>query len=420
MDGDKYAVLIGNSEFPGEPGLASLACPRNDVEVLNEVLTSGDFGIFDETHVLHDRKHFEINRVLNQVLRNATKDDLVLIYYSGHGKLDAAGILYLAANDTEFDTLESTSVSTQHIHNFINISPASKFILILDCCYSGAVEGAFLRNNLDDTLGLMAKSRGTYIMTASTGIQVAQEKEGDEHGLFTKHLIGGIRGGAPDSDSDGYVTVDELYSYVQTKVRDEGPQSPMKWNLNVRGDLVIAKSGEPAPIEEPETIRQKLLALANENVLPEEILIKSLTVLQLEAGDVTEVDLLYRALLEQFYYDEIHINEFIEEWYRIRNIEVKSNTGTTPELEMELEPEPYPEPEPELYRKIEPELEPELDPEPELEPELYSELELEPEPVREMSDKEYKIYQGANLMFYTFLIGGIGIVLFMLGVVIFG
>jgi hypothetical protein len=48
---------------------------------------------------------------------------------------------------------------------------------------SGARGKAFLRSGADDQLSLMQKGSGLYIMTASTGVQVAQEKESDEYGF---------------------------------------------------------------------------------------------------------------------------------------------------------------------------------------------------------------------------------------------
>jgi len=48
---NRYAILIGSSEFPEEPSLKALRCPKNDAEGLAAVLTSPDFGLFTERQV---------------------------------------------------------------------------------------------------------------------------------------------------------------------------------------------------------------------------------------------------------------------------------------------------------------------------------------------------------------------------------
>ena len=137
------------------------------------------------------------------------KNDLVLVYYAGHGKLSRLGRLCLAATNTSLDLLESTSIKVDEIKGFLDASPSRKKVLILDCCYSGAVGDAFTRGSVDDQLQLASRGRGTYIMTASTKIESAIEK--DDHGVFSRYLVEGIKTGEADQDEDGFISVNELY-----------------------------------------------------------------------------------------------------------------------------------------------------------------------------------------------------------------
>jgi uncharacterized caspase-like protein len=182
-------------------------------------------------------------RFLNKTLTTANKNDLILIYYSGHGKLNWAGRLHLATLNSEFGALEATAISIGTIRELIDVSETKKIVLVLDCCFSGAIGDEFLRGDVDSQLQLASAGRGTYIMTASTGIQVAKEKGADRHGIFTKNTIDGIRSGEADLDGNGLISMDELYTCAREKVLEESHQQPMKWNLNVRGDLIIAESG---------------------------------------------------------------------------------------------------------------------------------------------------------------------------------
>lgn len=244
----RYAVLIANSSFPNDSKLQPLRCPENDVDGLSKILSSEELGGFLETVVLKNRTHYEVLNEVGRVFDRAGKDDLVLIYYSGHGKPDLEGHLYLASLNTVTTTinnLTSSSIPVESIKRFIKHSKSRKVVLIFDCCYSGAIGATFTpRGDPSEHLKHVAQTRGTYIITASTGIQVAIEKEGDQYGLLTKHIIEGIQYGTADRDNDGYIGLEELYDYVSERVQEESPQEPMRWSLNVKGKPpVISRAG---------------------------------------------------------------------------------------------------------------------------------------------------------------------------------
>lgn len=317
MSERRYAVLIAASQFPAEPGLQTLRCPENDVDGLNAVLASAKHGGFAETFVLKNVPHWEALLKINQVLKRAEKDDFVLIFYSGHGKLDLAGRLHLAAANTVIETLEASSIPVESIRNYVDVSSCNKVALILDCCFSGAAGEAFARGGVDDQLQRASGGRGTYLMTASTGVQVAVEKERDEHGVFTKHLITGIESGAADLDGDGRITMDELYRYVHDRVLDEGCQEPMKWDLNVRGELVIAQTATSPKEERRKQLREILLNLANQHVLPDRILGRSLDMLSPQPSADAARFREYNALLDQLLQKTLPIGDFVERWYAL-------------------------------------------------------------------------------------------------------
>ena len=331
MTGNRHAVLIASSSFPEEPALQPLTLPEKDVDGMHAVLSAPDLGGFTDTIVIKNRPHHEALREVNRVLKRADPDDFVLIYYSGHGKLDGAGRLYLATADTELSVLESTSIPVHSIRALIDVGQSSRTALILDCCYSGAIDHAF-RGGVDDQLNLMSGGRGTFIMTASTGIQTAQEKEGDEFGLFTKHVINGIRSGEADRDGDGYITMSELYSYVHENVLREGAQEPMRWNINVRGELIVAKSGRVPREERRVQIRDLLFNLSREGSLPDRILTAALGVLAVPLPDLSGRLRLQDELLTKLAQGNIRIPDFIVGW-----IDLTQHAGQQPSPKVVVE-----------------------------------------------------------------------------------
>jgi len=268
-DGRRTAILIAASEFPEEPSLQSLRCPKNDVAGLAEALTSPDFGLFTDPLTFINEPSHSTLRAVNRVFKEAGRDDQILIYYSGHGKQDGAGNLYLATSDTEADTLETSSIAVGTLRRLIDNYACKQVALILDCCFGGAVSKDFLKGGVDDHLKQTFHGRGIYILTASTATQTAREKEGDDYSLFTKHIIQGIRQGEADHDDDGLISLDDLYEYVKTRVPKEAPQYPTKWEFGVQGNsLFIARAARTFSPERLRAFREKIKSV-DDYLLPD-------------------------------------------------------------------------------------------------------------------------------------------------------
>jgi len=343
----RYGVLIASSRFPDEPKLKDLACPENDVDGLQQVLSDEAIGGFSELLVVKNEPSHAALRKVHQVLRKAGRDDFVLIYYAGHGKTDLAGKLHLATTETVSDELETTSIPAQRIRSLIDNARTTKVALILDCCYSGAIEKTFLRGDVEDQLNLMAGGRGTFIMTAATDVQTAREEIRDGFGIFTKHLIDGIRGAA-DVDGDGIVTMNELYDYVHREVIAESHQVPMKWNLNVQGEMVIAQSGHKPREARRAAIRARLFAMADQGVLPDMVFTKALEISNLSFQETRQgAAARYDALLDRVLDPNLRIGDFLTAWLQVQ-------PDDAPAAAEKPAPKPEPEPQPQTQSETKP------------------------------------------------------------------
>ena len=222
----RVAFLIGNQAFRPDSGSLPLDGPANDVTALADLLRNARRGNF-EVHEFLDKTHNEILPDLEQALGSATLGDLFLIYYSGHGKLARNGHLCLATADTREDALRSTSIPTRHLRDLVEESHCDEVILILDCCYSGAVDDG-LRGDVGSELRVVDDARGFYIMTASTAIQTARETAllpgGVVMGRFTAALVEGIESGAADQGRKGKIFLSDLRHYLRQMVIGSTPQ----------------------------------------------------------------------------------------------------------------------------------------------------------------------------------------------------
>lgn len=264
---ERIALFIGVSEY-SDKTLAKLMAPGADASALANVLLDETIGNFkkekkEDNQVLINRPVEEIRRQITRLYRRRDPNDLILLYYSGHGILED-GQLYLAATNTERDLIEATAIPAREITYLMDRGRSRRQILILDCCHSGAFDrsGSFKTANRSTGKSVGTKEAfegngfGRIVLTASDATQYAWD--GDEvigegvNSVFTHYLIEGLKTGEADINNDGKVDVDELYDYIYQNVRKEQKkQTPEKWTYKLKGDLYIARNPYRKIVHEP-------------------------------------------------------------------------------------------------------------------------------------------------------------------------
>jgi hypothetical protein len=270
MPSRNLAILVGVGSFD-DAAFKTLRFCNNDINDLGQVLSNADIAQFD-VQTLYDPKRDQIVQALDKVSSNLQPEDKFLFYYAGHGKRSPSGKLYLIAKDTHLDTLRATGVPIDQVLEFMQDSRSSQRVMILDCCHSGAVGGEF-RGEIADNLKELARARGTCILTASTGIQLAEEREsarsdGHGNGIFTRYLVEGLQTGLATSDAEA-VTVDSLYEYAYSRVVvTSSNQTPMKWVLGGVGNIVLGKSSSGGWQKQRKAIQEEFRNLHNNRLIP--------------------------------------------------------------------------------------------------------------------------------------------------------
>ena len=175
----------------------------------------------------------EVLREVEQLLRSTTARDYVLIYYSGHGRLDQSNEFYFCTRDTHSDYLRSTAVNAGTVSKMVDESAAGTTVILLDCCHAGAFKGG---GDIADSLA----GGGRFVITSSRAGELANDASAQNHAsMFTSCLVEGLRGGAPDDDADGLIGLSGLYDYVFTRLAALGRQIPQK-RFSGSGDVPIA------------------------------------------------------------------------------------------------------------------------------------------------------------------------------------
>ena len=212
------------------------------------VLADQSIGGFDVTSVL-DGTAREIRLAVQDFLDGRGREDLLLVYLSGHGLLDKYEKLYFAGTDTSEDHLAATGVEAAWLWDRLDESRSARQVVILDCCNSGAFGRLGAKGAAGTDEGLkqfVSQGRGRAMLMASRARQSAwvQDAAGGVAGssVFTSALVEGLRTGQADVNGDGYISVDEAYTYAYDKVlaADVG-QIPQR-SIGGEGTLLLARN----------------------------------------------------------------------------------------------------------------------------------------------------------------------------------
>jgi branched-chain amino acid transport system substrate-binding protein len=170
----KVALLIGVSEY--EPGLTPLPAAVKDVEAMQRVLLHPDIGGFDDVTLLVNPQRHVMEEAIEILFDNRQKDDLVLLFFSGHGIKDESGKLYFAARNTRKTDkgvpVKATTVPANFVHEVMSNSRSKREVVILDCCFSGAfAEGMLARDDGFVDVKNQLGGEGRAVLTSSTSTQ---------------------------------------------------------------------------------------------------------------------------------------------------------------------------------------------------------------------------------------------------------
>lgn len=147
-----------------------------------------------------------LTRRIEQVCKLAKPEDVLFIYFAGHG-ITANGQGYLIPAD---GGEPRTSIHVSWLQDQIKSSPAKAKFLVMDACHSGTA----VRGVEGISPSLMCRD-GLITMTSCADAELSYPN--GEHGVFTEYLLSGLKGVA-DKNQDGKITNIELFQYVQDKM----------------------------------------------------------------------------------------------------------------------------------------------------------------------------------------------------------
>lgn len=209
-----YAVVIGIGAYDHMP---VLKYADDDAYRFYAFLKSPEGGALPDKQVklLVDEEANKENilNALKEMFFQSEPNDVVMMYFSGHGLKGSFLPIDFDGADIKVDHAEINAI-------FEDTDAALK-LCIADACHAGSL----LASKGMDEWALAALypdlaqiAAGMALFLSSKSDENSLESSGLRQGVFSHFLIRGLKGEA-DSNQDQLVTIEELYQYVYTQVR---------------------------------------------------------------------------------------------------------------------------------------------------------------------------------------------------------
>ncbi len=271
---DLYFVSIGVSKYQAsEYNLEYAAKDAADITAIFNLGKKQKRYNKVYTTIITDKEATKENILkVKSKLQNSTINDVVIVFYAGHGILDWDMDYYLATTDIDFIMPSKKGLKYDLLEGLLSNIPARKKMLLIDACHSGEVdkddelsENTTNTDNSSTTRGTeeligdknilgqssfelmknmfadIRKGTGSTIISSAGGSEYAYESDKTKNGIFTYILVNGIRTGDADTNKDGKIMVSELRDYLMDNVSKltKGHQNPTCRRQNLEFDFRI-------------------------------------------------------------------------------------------------------------------------------------------------------------------------------------
>ena len=188
---------------------------------------------------------------MNRLFVERQRDDLLVLYFSGHGVVDDFGNFYFTTAHTELAFLDATAIPASFVLGLLEQrgkNRSERQVLILDCCNSGAFAKGMSAKGPAVNLQAQLGGRGRAVLTSSSATEYSFEQKEASLSVYTQYVVEGLRTGIADQNGDGMISVDELHEFARAKVQDVAPAMQPKIYAAEQGyKIVVAK----APVGDP-------------------------------------------------------------------------------------------------------------------------------------------------------------------------
>jgi WD40 repeat protein len=223
-----FLMTIGVNEYRNPKYNLNFAVA--DATAFEKEIQKGGHGLFETVVVTSIRNNkaskAEIIKAFGEIQKQAKEQDMLIFYYAGHGTMSEGKTeesqFYLIPYDVtqlygKDELLKEKAISANELKELSKNVNAQKQVFILDACQSAGAIDAMVRGAAEErALAQLARSTGTFWITATGSEQFASEFKELGHGVFTYSVLEGLQGKADNGDKR--ITIKELSAYIENRV----------------------------------------------------------------------------------------------------------------------------------------------------------------------------------------------------------
>jgi formylglycine-generating enzyme required for sulfatase activity len=217
---------------------------------MREVLLNPDLGGVAEhrLQVLTNPGRMDMETAIEGFFANKERDDLLLLYFSGHGFRQDDRQLLLSTSQSNKVTRDGrtnvhrpTTLSARDVRAYMDCSRSRRMVVILDCCFSGAFALGMAVKKDEGTLAIeeLLGGKGRAVLASSDAIETSQAaEEGEGLSVYTRFLVEGIQTGAAAGEGRDLLSSRDLHRYAAQRVGDLAPKMTPQFIHTEDGDLI--------------------------------------------------------------------------------------------------------------------------------------------------------------------------------------
>jgi len=254
MINNGFAVIIGISSYKYADGkhLTNLAFADNDARAFSLMLQKQGWPAGNIKMLINEQATLrEIQIALDSWLTKAGPQDLILLYWSGHGfpSPEDPTKVYFACYDTDI-RIPATGYRMDHVRRSLEEKNARNVLLLADTCHAGKLvtrgdKGVSIMPQVKQMESQQNIPKGWIFMVGADSDRQAIEHTSWSNGAFTKCLLDAMGGKADGFMStgarDGRVTLGELRAYLNKEM----PEETQKVLGEAKFPLITTSSGDP-------------------------------------------------------------------------------------------------------------------------------------------------------------------------------
>lgn len=239
-----HVLAVGVGDYVGQAG--DLQSPPSDASAFARALDFTSSRLLPgKVHVtemstrldaLHRPTRHNILAWFDDLARSASSSDIVVVFLSGHGTNqigDQKGYFFLTSEadpgDLSPSSIATSTISADDLKERLSRIPASKQVVILDSCHSGAASQSLLGatksvgGDYQRAWESIKDATGTWMLAGSAADQLSYESPNVEHGVLTYSLLEALdkvsaEGMRPGTGDEYFLDVERWLRYASERV----------------------------------------------------------------------------------------------------------------------------------------------------------------------------------------------------------